>query len=381
MKVAFLSTFYPYRGGIAQFSASLYREFERAHEVRAFTFTRQYPDFLFPGDTQYVTEGDAADPVPAVRVLDSINPLSYRRTAAQIRAFDPDLLLLRFWMPFFAPSHGWVAAGVRKHGTTVIAILDNIVPHERRPGDALLTRYFLRRCDGFVAMSRVVEQDLRRLLPGARSIVKPHPLYDHFGAAISKQQARQQLDLPSGKKILLFFGFIRDYKGLDTLIRCMALLPDDYLLVVAGEMYGDFAGYQRLIDDTGTAAKISLFVRYINDAEVPLFFSAADVGVLPYKSATQSGIAQIAFNYDLPLIATDVGGLGEMITAGETGLLIDSQEPAALAAAVRQYFEHNLQQPFARAIAERKASYSWPGFAEAVLQLYREIRAADGGER
>jgi len=373
MRIAFLSTFYPLRGGIAQFSASLYRALEKTHEVHAFTFTRQYPSLLFPGATQYVTAEDQVDPVPAQAVLDSINPLSYFKTAAIIRACRPDLLLTKFWMPFFAPSLGSVAQRVRRQGARAIAILDNLIPHERRPGDLQLIRYFLNRYDGFAVMSKVVEQDLLRLQPEAKYFLKAHPIYDHFGPPIAAEQARAQLGLPPTQRLILFFGFIRDYKGLDHLIRATAFLPDDYCVVIAGESYGDFSRYQRLIGESGVAAKIRLFVRYIADAEVPLFFSAANVCVLPYRSATQSGIVQIAFHFNLPVIVTDVGGLAEMVQDNETGLILRAHEPQALAEKIRAYFEKNMQPRMARAIAQRRQQNSWEGFAEALVGFYEKL--------
>lgn len=376
MKIAYLSTFFPFRGGIAQFNASLYRELEKHHDTRAFTFTRQYPHLLFPGATQYVTPADKVDEIPAQPMLDSINPFSYRKTAAIMRAYAPDLVLTKFWMPFFAPSLGYVASKLRRRGATAIAILDNLIPHERRPGDMLLVRYFLQRYDGFIVMSKTVEHDLLKLWPEARYKLKPHPLYDHFGATLPIGEARQKLGLPREKKIILFFGFIRAYKGLDNLIRAAAYLPDDYCVMIAGEMYGDFASYQTLIDETQTASKIKLFVRYIDDAEVPAFFSAADVCVLPYKSATQSGIVQIAFNFNLPVIVTDVGGLAEMVENGETGLVVDSPTPQELAARIRFYFENKLEQNMRQAIAQKRRYFSWAGFAEAVMELYDKIRSA-----
>lgn len=373
MRIAYLSTFYPFRGGIAQFNASLFREFEKAHEAAAFTFTRQYPDLLFPGTTQYVTPSDRVDQIPAEQVLDTINPFSYFKTARAIQNFKPDLLVMKFWMPFFAPSLGTVAGRLRKRGARVISILDNLIPHEKRPGDLALICYFLRRNDGFIAMSKTVERDLKQFAPNARYVLKPHPIYDHFGSTISAAEARAKLGLPPDKRIVLFFGFIRDYKGLDTLIRAAAHLSDDYCVVIAGEMYGDFAKYEALIDEAQVRSRCKLFIRYIDDAEVPAFFSAAEVCVLPYKSATQSGIVQIAFNFNVPVIATDVGGLAEMIEEHATGLILRSQGPQALAELIKKYFEQSMREPFSRNIAQRRHSLSWAGFAEAIVTLHKSL--------
>jgi len=373
MNIAILSTFYPFRGGIAQFSAALYRELEKQHTVRAFTFSRQYPRLFFPGKTQYVTESDRADPVPAQPLLDCLNPITYWRTAAAIRAFRPDLLVTTFWMPFFAPSMGTVSARVRKSGARVISVVHNVIPHEPRPGDKLLLRYFLNRSDAFVVMNRSVARDLLALKPGARYALQPHPIYDHFGAKVPAQTAREKLALPVDKKIILFFGFIRRYKGLDNAIRAMAFLSDDYRLVIAGEMYGDFSEYERLIHETGCEQRIIARLQYIPEDEVPLYFSAADVLLLPYTSATQSGIMQIAYHYNLPAIVTDVGGLAEMIEDGKTGLVVRSTQPEALAAACKRYFDQGLQEPFSRAMATSKDKFTWAEFARAIIDLYEKI--------
>ncbi len=376
MKIAYLSTFYPFRGGIAQFNASLLRALEKQHEIRAFTFTRQYPALLFPGATQYVTSGDVVDKIPAAPLLDTINPISYFKTAAAIQRFRPELLVMKFWMPFFSPALGTVAGRLRKNGTRTVAILDNLIPHERRPGDLLLIKYFLRRNDGFVAMSKTVERDLLNIHSRAKYVLRPHPLYDHFGPALPSPEAKARLGLPADKRILLFFGFIRDYKGLDDLIRATAHLPSDYLLVIAGEVYGSFDKYQNLIAAMGTADRIKLFVRYIDDREVPDFFSAAEVCVLPYKSATQSGIVQIAFNFNLPVIVTEVGGLSEMVEDGETGLILRGREPQEMAGRVMEFFQKNMRAQMSRNIAMRRPQYGWAGFAEAILQLYKKLGPA-----
>lgn len=369
MRIAFLSAFYPYRGGIAQFNASLYRELEKSQDVKAYTFTRQYPDFLFPGETQFVTDKDSVDKIPSVRLLDTINPLSYLKTTKEIAKYKPDLLIMKFWMPFFAPSLGFVAAGLRKRGTKIVTVLDNVIPHEKRPGDIQLIRYFLNRNDAFIAMSDTVKRDLLSLKPNAKVELKPHPIYDHFGAIISKESARQKLQLDLTKRTILFFGFIRDYKGLDLLIDAAKNLTDDFQIIVAGEVYGNFEKYQKRIESNGVSEKFKLFIRYISDDEVTVFFSAADVCVLPYKSATQSGIVQIAYNFDLPVIATNVGGLSEMIYHNETGLLLDKNDASTLAENITNYFTHNLYPKFSSEIRRRKSFFSWEGFAEAILKL------------
>lgn len=376
MKIAILSTFYPYRGGIAQFNAALYREFELAHDVRAFTFTRQYPDALFPGKSQYVGDDDTAtDRIPAERTLDTVNPLSYYRTAAKINKFAPDLLLTKFWMPFFAPSLGKVARLVRKRGAKHISILDNVIPHERRPGDLALTRYFLRSCDASIVMSDAVERDLLSLAPGARFERHIHPLYSHFGQKMSREEARKNLNIPIDKKVLLFFGFIRGYKGLDVLLDALALLPEEYYVIVAGENYGSFDEYDKQIDRLNLRDRICLKVGYVPDADAALYFSAADVCALPYKSATQSGIVGISYQFDLPVIATDVGGLREMIEPYGSGLLAAKADPAVYAAAVKKYFDENLAAKLSENVANYKRLASWESLAKTIEKLYSTIKA------
>ncbi|MCH8127797.1 glycosyltransferase [candidate division KSB1 bacterium] len=373
MKIALLSTLYPFRGGIAQFNAALFNEFKKNHTTKAYTFTRQYPNLLFPGQTQYVTESDNAEVIESEEVLDSINPLSYYLTARKINLYRPDLLIAKFWMPFFAPSLGYVSKKLRKQGTKSIAIIDNLIPHEKRIGDLALVKYFINRFDAFVVMSKVVEQDLLRVLPKAQYVLHPHPIYDHFAKKVEKEKALNQLNLPQDKKILLFFGFIRKYKGLDILLRSMRHLSDDYLLLVAGEIYGSFDEYQKIIDEEEIAGKVSLHIRYINDDEVPLFFSAADVTALPYKSATQSGIAQIAMHYELPLIVTQKGGLPELIEHEKTGLILKNEDAEELARLIDYYFQNNCKSKFASEIAKQKDRYSWPQFTQSLLTLYEQL--------
>ncbi len=374
MRIAYLSTFYPYRGGISQFNALLYRTFEKNNEIKAFNFTRQYPDFLFPGQTQYVTSSDSVDKIDSLRLLDSVNPLTYVNTGRVIRGYNPDLLLMKFWMPFFAPSLGYVSGRIRKKcKAKSIAILDNVIPHERKPVDLMLIRYFLKKMDGFIVMSSTVEKELLSLFPDAKYVLKPHPIYEHFGRSIDKSDARKKLKLPENKNIVLFFGFIRDYKGIDELLRSFSRLPEEFHLVIAGEVYGNFDKYQAIIDDLKLSEKVTLCIRYIDDSEVPAFFSAADVCVLPYKSATQSGIVQIAYNFNLPVIATDRGGLSEMISDNKTGLIIPFSEPALIADKIEEYFSKNYYSKFSKNIQSIRDEYSWQAFADAIMQLYSEI--------
>ena len=371
MKIAYLSTFYPFRGGIAQFNANLFNELQKEHEVIPFTFKRQYPEFLFPGKTQYVTADDHAIPVDSIPVLDTANPLSYRMSARQIAKSEPDVLIMKYWMTYFAPSLGTVARHLKKQGCKVISILDNVIPHERRFFDKPLTTWFLNQNSGFVAMSESVRDDLVALNPTAKFILQEHPLYNHFGEKMDKQDAVKQLELHPEKKTLLFFGLIRDYKGLDLLIAALSLLDESYQLVIAGESYGDFGKYRQAIESSPARSRIKVLNRYIADDEVPRLFSAADVLVTPYRSATQSGVIPIAYHFDLPVLATDVGGLKESIERAGAGLVcLPTVE--SLSEGIQKFFRSD-KAVFIANIQKEKKALSWEAFANALTGLIEAV--------
>ncbi len=372
MKIAYLSTFYPFRGGIAQFNASLYRALEKEHDVKAFTFTRQYPDFLFPGKTQMVTSDDIADPIPALRCLDSIQPFSWIKTARIINNEHPDLLLMKYWMSYMAPSLGFVAGRVKNSGTKVLTVVDNALPHERKFFDKSFASYFMQRNTGFVAMSESVKNDILSIYPHAPILLKEHPLYDHFGEKTEQSFAREKLGLFPNKKTLLFFGFIRDYKGLDLLINSFSGLSEEYQLIIAGEVYGSFDSYQKQIDNSPNKSRIFPFVRYISDHEVPLFFSAADAVILPYKSATQSGISAIACHFEIPIIATDVGGLKEIIADEKTGIIATEPSESSVVEAIQKFFRFDPKH-WSKEMKLRKDELSWDNFSKALTTFAKEI--------
>ena len=374
MKIAILSCFYPYRGGIAQFNANLYEELGKTHDVRAFNFSRQYPDILFPGKTQYVTKEDEAVPIEAEALLDTANPLSWGRTARAIRAWGPDLLLVRYWMSWFAPSLGEVARKMAP-GCRVIGILDNVVPHERHWFDTPLTRWFLKGLDGAVTLCEEVGRDLLALRPDIPHAVLPHPIYTHFGAKLPREEAERRLGLPAGRRTLLFFGLIREYKGLDILLQAFDLLDDRYQLVVAGEPYGSFDKYQKLIDGGRAPADVHVFPDYIRDAEVKNYFSVADLTVLPYRSATQSGISSVSNHFGVPMVVTDVGGLKETVGARGTGIVCDEGTPACIAAAITRYFDDPaLQEQLRAGIVAEKKRLSWSRFASDLTDFAERLQ-------
>lgn len=375
MKIAYLSTFYPFRGGIAQFNALLTEALRKeGHEVKAFTFSRQYPKMLFPGKTQMVSENDNAVKVDAERILDTINPLSYGKTARAIRKFQPDILIMKYWMSYFGPSLGTVAKKLKKD-CKVITILDNVIPHEKKFYDIPATKYFLKQNHAFISMSKSVDADLLNINPNAKSVFSPHPVYNHFGERISKEDACKNLNIDAKKKTVLFFGFIRKYKGLDQLINAFNLLDDSYQLLIAGESYSGFEDYQRLIDENKNSTNIHPHIRYIDDNEVPSFFSVADVLVLPYKSATQSGISGIALHFRLPQIVSNVGGLIEYVDHNQTGLIIEALTSEKLANGLKRYFEENLKIKFEKNINDISDKYSWKTLARTVVELGEELKA------
>ena len=374
MKIAILSCFYPYRGGISQFNACLYGELGKGNVVRAFNFKRQYPDFLFPGSTQYVTADDEAVPVESTSLLDTANPFSYITTLNAIREWKPDLLVVRYWMTYFAPSLGFITRHMKKH-CTVISILDNVVPHEQHFFDRPFTRYFLKGSHGYVTLCEAVSRDLVELAPDAKYTIIQHPLYSHFGEKVERQAAEEKLGIRSGKKNILFFGLIREYKGLDILIDAFKGLGEEYQLIIAGEPYGPFTKYQEQIDRCGCPGRIHTFLHYIKDSEVKDYFSVADVTVLPYRSATQSGISSISYHFEVPMIVTDVGGMKETIGDKGTGILADGCTPNSIRRAIVMYFsDPDIPEKCKAEIRKEKERLSWDNFCRQLLDFSSQIK-------
>ena len=343
-------------------------ELGRFCTVRAYNFTLQYPSFLFPGKTQYVQENDPeAIQVESEALLSTVNPFSWYRTAKAIREWGADVLILRYWMSWFAPSLGTVARHVGP-GCKVVAVMDNVIPHETHFFDKPLTHWFLKAVDGCITMSDEVAADLFRWKPDARHAVLPHPLYTHFGEPVSRDEAQKRLALGAGMKTLLFFGLIRKYKGLDILLRAFDTLPDDYQLVIAGEPYGDFSEYAALIDASPAKERIRLFCNYIPDSEVKYFFSASDAVVLPYRSATQSGVNALACNFGVPMIVTDTGSLRRTVEGRGTGLVVDKAEPECVREGILKFFgTPGLREDCIEKIRGEKARLSWSEFCKSII--------------
>lgn len=379
MKIALLSCFYPYRGGISQFNTYLYEELGKRNIVKAFNFTRQYPEILFPGKTQYVTQDDEAVPVESISLLDTANPFSYIKTYKAIKEWGPDVLIVRYWMSWFAPSLGYITRRMKKH-CKVISILDNVIPHEPHFFDAPLTKYFLKGSTGSVTLCEAVSKDLLKLSPDKKYTVIQHPLYSHFGQKLQREEAERKLGLEPGKKNLLFFGLIRAYKGLDILLEAFGKLPDDYQLIIAGEPYGSFDKYQEIIDSLPNKDRIRMNLKYIKDSEVKDYFSAADLAVLPYRSATQSGISSVSYHFEVPMIVTDTGGLRETIGDRGTGIVAQECTPECILKEIQRFFsDADLQQECIRNIRLEKERLSWNTFAlkleDFIGRLYGDSRS------
>ncbi len=373
MKIAILSCFYPFRGGIAQFNACLAAELGRDHIVKAFNFTTQYPALLFPGKTQYVTPEDDAEKIDSQAVLSTVNPFTWVKAARAIREWGADILIMRYWMSWFAPSLGWVARHVGS-GCKVIAIADNIIPHEPHFFDAPLTKWFLKGLDGCITLSDSVAEELRSLDFDKPCQVIPHPVYSHFGTPLSRQEALAALGLPDGTRNLLFFGLIRKYKGLDILLRAFSSLPSGYRLIIAGEPYGDFSEYQEIIDASGAKDRILLRTDYIPDAEVKKYFCASDAVVLPYRSATQSGVGALALHFEVPMIVTDTGSLRASVEGTGTGLVVERAEPQCVKEGIERFFgTPGMQEACKESIRRQKELLSWSGFCKRLISFTESL--------
>lgn len=376
MKVALLGTAHPYRGGLASYNERLGQQFiTEGDDTEILTFSLQYPGIFFPGKTQF-TKNKAPVGIKITRILNSVNPLNWIKTGYMIRKINPEILLIKYWHPFMAPCFGTVARIGKKGGKTrVICIFDNVIPHENRIVDRFLSNYFIKCIDGAIVMSRSVQDDLNTFRVNIPVMYSPHPLYDNYGPAISKADAIRILNLSQNYSYLLFFGFIRAYKGLDLLLEAFAdkkLRNRNLKLIVAGEFYEDEAPYKRQIEKLGIQDDIILYDRFINEDEVAAFFCAADLVVQPYKSATQSGVTQIAYHFDKPMLVTDVGGLSEIVPNGRCGYIVKT-EPKAISDAITDFFEHNRNSEFTAEVRKEKEKYTWNKMTAAIKDVYYKI--------
>ncbi len=373
-KVVILGSAYPLRGGgLATFNERLAREFmAQGHEVIIYTFSLQYPGVLFPGKTQYSDESPPEDLDIRVKV-NSINPLNWIRVGRELKKLKPDLLVIRYWLPFMAPCLGSIAGIVRKNKhTRVVAITDNILPHEKRPGDTLLTRYFLKKIHGFVPMTDAVARDLMKFgVDESRVALCPHPLYDNFGKAVSVELARKELGIDHKQNLVLFFGFIREYKGLDLLLEAFARKEVRELpvkLLVAGEFYTRPEPYHELAESLRIDDQVIWHTHFIPNNQVKNYFCAADLVAQPYKSATQSGVTQIAYHFEKPMLVTNVGGLPEMVSDGKAGYVVEP-DSEAIAHSIAQFVNKNEAKALSQTLKEEKQRFSWERLVKALFEV------------
>ncbi|MES2479301.1 MAG: glycosyltransferase [Bacteroidota bacterium] len=371
MKIIFLGSAYPLRGGLASFNERLCTELQsQGNSVELYSFSLQYPSFLFPGKSQYSTEA-APQNLRIKTIVNSINPFNWLRVGNMIRKERPDLILVKFWLPFMGPCFGTILRIAKwNHHSKVISILDNVIPHEKRFGDKMFTKYFLKPIDAFVTMSREVLHDLKSF-SNKSALYTPHPLYDNYGTTIGREEALSKIGLTGDEKYILFFGFIRKYKGLDWLLEAMndeRLKSMNIKLIIAGEFYGDEDLYHQLIKQYQLGDNVKLFTNFIPNSEVRNYFCAADLVVQPYKTATQSGITQIAYHFEKPMVVTNVGGLAENVPDGKVGFVAEPN-PTSIADAILRFFEPDSIPELEHNIKSEKEKYSWENFTKKLLSL------------
>ena len=395
-KVVIIGSAHPFRGGgVTTFNHRLAKEFNQlGHQCEIYSFSLQYPSFLFPGKTQYTT-----DPAPQGliihSVINSVNPINWIRIGNRLRKEMPDIIVVRFWLPFMGPCFGTILRRVQKNKhTKVICIADNVVPHEKRPGDKAFTKFFLKSCDAFITMSEKVMNDLKSFEPNKPANLVPHPLYDTFGPPVSKIEARNHLGLSQNDKIILFFGFIRKYKGLDLLLEAMSILHQPNLkppaspakggiavttlnlkLLIAGEFYENEKPYYEQIARLGIGEQLILRTGFIPDNEVSYYLCAADAVIQPYRNATQSGVTPLAYHFEKPMIVTNVGGLPGMVSHERSGLVAEP-DPASIARAILKFYELG-EEYFTAHLRLEKEKYSWTVMVNTLIQLANDVHKQD----
>lgn len=378
MKIIIIGTAHPFRGGLATFNERLATEYVKEdNEVEIYTFTLQYPSFLFPGKTQF-TDDPKPDNLSIFRKINSINPLNWIRVGNEVRKKNADLVIFCYWMSFMAPCFGTIAHQIRKNKKTkCIALVHNMIPHEPTLLDKLFPPYFVRKMDGFISLSESVIRDIESFDKYNKpKVFSPHPIYDHYGEKLSRETALKKLDLDPAFRYLLFFGFIRPYKGLDILIEAFAdprLRKFNIKLIVAGEFYENESSYKDKIKELNLESLVVLHTDFIPNAMVNAYFSACDIVTQPYKTATQSGVTQIAFHFEKAMLVTKVGGLAEIVPHGVIGYATapDSQE---IAEALLDFYENNRQQPFETNVIKEKDKYAWDKLTGKIQSLYQTIK-------
>ena len=376
-KIFIIGSAYPLRpGGITTFNELFCQSLcELGHDAQIISYALQYPGFLFPGSSQYGVNEPAPKGIKIHTLINSVNPLNWIKTAYFIKKEKPDFLVVRFWIPFMGPALGTICRLINKKQTKIIAITDNVIPHEKRAGDTIFTKYFIKACDGFVTMSKAVMADLNTFTKSPYKKFLLHPLYNSFGEKLDKQTARQKLNISINDKTVLFFGLIRQYKGLDLLLEAMAderIKGMNFKLLVAGEFYDDKKMYIDIIEKHKLQNNVILYDSFIPNDEVKIYFSAANLLALPYKHATQSGVTQVAFHFEIPTIVTNVGGLAEIIPDKICGYVVDSTSKN-IADAMIDYFDNNRETAMTAAMHQEKKKYEWSIFSNQIIDLYQQM--------
>ena len=371
--VVIIGPAHPLRGGLASYDERLAKAFmDKGYVTTVYTFSYQYPSFLFPGTTQYSTE-PAPENITIKVKINSVNPFNWISVGNELKKLNPDIIVVRYWLPFMGPCLGTILRRVKKnHHTKVICIADNIFPHEKRPGDKAFTKYFLKPVDGFVTMSEKVLADLHQFAKGKPAQFVPHPLYDNFGEKINKEEAREKLNISKKDRVILFFGFIRKYKGLDILLNAMKLLKQNpstqnIKLLIAGEFYEDEKNYQELLNDPLIKNNLIIHTEFISDSMVKYYLCAADCVVQPYRNATQSGVTPLAYHFEIPMIVTNVGGLPSLVPDKKVGLVAEPNAES-IAEKVKEYFDLG-EEFFLPHLREEKKKYSWERMVEEITHL------------
>lgn len=373
-KIIILSPAHPLRGGIAASSERLAKELQdMGHQLEICSFSLQYPNFLFPGKTQFTDD----PPPPHLKIhtkINSVNPFNWITTGLWLKKQQADLIIVRYWLPFMGPSLGFISRIAKTANTKIISLADNIIPHETRLGDRIFTKWFVESMDGFVVMSGSVGEDVRIFNKKKEVHFAPHPVYDNYGKALSRKEAINKLALNEDLTYILFFGFIRDYKGLDLLLEAFAKVHNNHekaRLLIAGEFYGNEEKYQQLIDRLEIRDKIILQSDFISDVDVKYYFCAADLVAQTYKSATQSGISQIAYHFEKPMLVTNVGGMPEIVEDGKAGYVC---HPTAedIAIALEDYLANTAKKSILEAgVKENKHLFSWQRLANEFLNFLK----------
>ena len=377
LKIVIIGPGFPLRGGIANFNSALAQTFiKQGDTCEIISFSVQYPKILFPGKTQY-EEGKSPDGVTITPIINSINPFNWRKVSNYIKRQNPDLIIPVFWLPFTGISVGRIIKKLKQTNIPIISLVHNAIPHDKKPGDRFFSKHFFKHCDAFITLSQIVSEDIGRFVHDPVCKVIPHPVYEIFGNVVSREVALKELNISSEFKYLLFFGLVKRYKGLDTLLKAVAEPTVKNLklkLIIAGEFYEDRKVYDELISELDIKDQVIVFDEYIPTENVKYFFSACNLVIQPYKTATQSGVSQVAYHFNKPMIVTDVGGLKEIVPHDKVGFVVEKENPKKIAKAIDDFFSNEKESVFIENIKQEKLRFSWDAMATGFKTLLAEIK-------